>query len=255
MLKPIIFPYKMGSQSAKLLSSKLDARRVYPNRNYRPRRNHLIINWGNGGYPNWWDIQHDSTEFLNLPAFVKIASNKLSAFIQMQDEVKIPKFTTDVNIAKNWIEEGGKVVCRTILNGNCGRGIIVAQNVEQLVSAPLYTKLTPKHKEYRVHVFQGKIIDFVQKKRRLNQEETVPYIRSHGNGWVFARQGVELPDDVAEESIKAVNTLGLDFGAVDIATTREGRVVVFEVNTAPGFDQNGSSCDKYVQAIMEACNE
>ena len=34
MLKPIILPYKMGSQSAKALAQNLGALRVYPDRNY-----------------------------------------------------------------------------------------------------------------------------------------------------------------------------------------------------------------------------
>jgi glutathione synthase/RimK-type ligase-like ATP-grasp enzyme len=55
---------------------------------------------------------------------------------------------------------------------------------------------------------------------------------------------------VKKESIKAVKALGLDFGAVDIATIKgtDGQeCCIYEVNTACGMQ--GTTLEKYTQAI------
>lgn len=249
---PIIYPYKMGSKSAKLLSSALRCRRVYPDRNFRPHRNHVIINWGSSIRPHWYDTPIEWAVHLNDQSAVKIASNKLLTFEHfIRHFVNHPDWSDCRGWAESQIEHGRKIICRTLLTSNSGKGIVVASTVGDLVDAPLYTMLVKKDKEYRVHVFNGRVIDFVQKKKREGVEDRVPYIRSHNNGWIFARQGVVLPDNVKEEAIKAVACLGLDFGAVDIATTHDGNVVVFEVNTAPGLAEGGTTLQKYVQAIRE----
>ena len=140
------------------------------------------------------------------------------------------------------------MVCRTTLSGHSGQGIVIASSPEELVDAPLYTQFIEKDKEYRVHVFNGVIIDFQQKKRRRGEEQNDD-IRNHANGWVYARSDVVLPEDVETNAIRATLSLGLDFGAVDICTDLDGNAIVFEVNTAPGIFN--TTLDKYVEAIKE----
>lgn len=113
--------------------------------------------------------------------------------------------------------------------------------------------------EYRVHIFRGTSIDFVQKKRRNgareqeNYENFGRYIRNHGDCWVFARSGVELPECAEREARAAVEALGLDFGAVDLLV-RDDRAYILEVNSAPGLDENGTTLTKYVEAISNYVN-
>lgn len=247
MLKPILYPYKMSSQSAKLLSSSLHCKRVYPDRNYRPRDNHLIINWGNSQVPIWGGSSFDSPKVLNHPHKVAIAANKLETFMHLHPAISIPRFSTYKPDAVRWIEQGHKVFCRTSLTSHSGRGIVIAETVEQLVDAPLYVQAVKKDKEYRVHVFQGQIIDYQQKKKREGFEGGISGIRNHANGWVYARNDIQLPEEVAHQSIKAIQTLDLDFGAVDICTSLDENVYVFEVNTAPGL--HGTTLQKYVNTI------
>lgn len=248
MLKPVIYPYKISSQSAKKLAQSLECKRVFPNRNYQPKHTHLVINWGNSIPPAWRNPINLGVQLLNPYSAVIRACNKHLTFIDLDwNDVPIPEFTLCKETANQWINQGHKVFCRTSLTSRSGNGIIIAETVDQLVDAPLYVKAVKKDKEYRVHVFQGNIIDFQLKKKKHDFEGGISGIRNHTNGWIYARSDVELPETVATESIKAVQALGLDFGAVDVCTDRESNVFVFEVNTAPGL--YNSTLDSYVRAF------
>lgn len=248
--KFIIYPYKMASKSAKALARNLDARRVFPNGRYRFKSNHTIINWGNSNYPDW---RYNPFKMLNDPLRVSNACNKLKTFELLNArEISIPDFTQNKTVTSWWIEQGHKVFCRTSLTGHSGQGIVLATTPEEVVDALLYTKYTQCKYEYRVHVFKGQIIDFIRKKKREGVEAN-QYIRSCNNGWVFCREGVELPEEVKEQALRAIQALGLDFGAVDIGfNIRENKTYVYEVNSAPGLE--GTTLQRYIQAFKEYAN-
>jgi hypothetical protein len=87
MLRPIIYPYNLYSESARELSfslSGLECKRVRENGNYSYHDNHLIINWGNPRLPSWWK---DNITLVNNPKSVAKAQNKLVAFELMHDIV------------------------------------------------------------------------------------------------------------------------------------------------------------------------
>ena len=78
-----------------------------------------------------------------------------------------------------------------------------------------------------------------------------PWIRSHSSGWRLdygegARTVRQKHRDAAKAAVLA---LGLDFAAVDVAETRDKRVLVLEVNRAPGLE--GVTVAKYVEKIKE----
>jgi hypothetical protein len=123
-------------------------------------------------------------------------------------------------------------------------------NEEDLVehNAPLYVKYLKKKYEFRVHVFCGEVIDYVEKKAKLDRDPSTfnEYVRSHANGWMFCRDGVYHSDGVKAEAVKAVSALDLDFGAVDVII-HEGLPYVLEVNTAPALE--GTTLERYAYAI------
>lgn len=249
MKKLIIYPYKIGSDSAKTLAEKFNTRRVHPDGAYIPKRRHVILNWGNSTVPNWLSVvARRGAIFLNKPEAVALAANKLKTFqtLDAADVATVP-FTNSIEEARDWVEDD-KVVCRTLLTSHSGNGIVLAKTPEEIVEAPLYTMYVKKVEEYRVHVFQGNVIDFVAKKHKAGEEPTNKYIRSTNNGWVFCRDGITLSDGVRSTAIAAVRALGLDFGAVDIIVGKEDGVpYVLEINTAAGME--GTTVDKYVEAI------
>lgn len=237
-----LFPYKIGSLSAKRLARTLGILRVSPS--YNARRKDVIVNWGNSTPPHFRWMEQD----LNKPHAIALASNKLKTFETLYNAgfTNIPNFTTELEDACDWAESS-KVYCRTTLTGHSGTGIVIANHRSDVVIAPLYTKHTKHKHEYRVHVFKDKVID-VQMKRKRNGAQGGTGIRNHANGWVYARADILPSEELLSSSILAVKLLGLDFGAVDIGHRLiDNKIFVFEVNTAPGLIE--TTLDKYAKAI------
>jgi len=247
-----IAPYKRGSKSARLLKKGLsealgrDVLFINPERVGLCKPSRVVINWGSSGVD-----YEGGCRIINHPASVHLAANKINSLKAFAiDEIPHPEFTTDKDKAKEWIDQGHKVVCRTLLTAHSGQGIVVAKQQDELVDAPLYTKYIRKQKEFRVHVFSSKILDIQEKRRSSSVDDHHPYIRNHANGYVFCRGGIEEPHSLRGVAISAVDALGLDFGAVDVVWNEaQDKCYVLEVNTACGLE--GSTVHKYVQAIKE----
>jgi hypothetical protein len=106
-------------------------------------------------------------------------------------------------------------------------------------------------KELRVHVFAGVSIRVAAKVS--SGPEAHEWIRSHTAGWRldYAEGARNVRQKHRDAAKAAVAALHLTFGAVDIAETDDGRVIVLEVNRAPGFDGNGETVKKYAAKIAE----
>lgn len=269
-MRPIILPYKFGSGSARALSEGLRARghrakRVRHEGNYRPFRNHLIINWGSSVRPSW--MVGIGYHWLNDWVSVGEATNKLIAFQKLQEAgVQIPEFTTDRAEAMRWIMKQdshgnyiGKVLARVKLQGHSGEGIhlycgdspLWDSDELDLVRAPLYVKYIKKTHEYRIHVFGDQVIDIQQKRRRreVPDEQVNWQVRNYQNGFTYSRHDIDPPEEqILEQSRQAVRALTLDFGAVDVIwNSKHQRAYVLEVNTAPGLE--GTTLEKYIHAL------
>lgn len=237
MPRVFIYPYKQGSQGARNLARDLGARLIRLNGSrYAPRRDDVIINWGNTNCPFP----------MALNASTAVASNKATTLSRLSEsDVLVPPFTTNKQEAEQWVRDGHSVLARTILNGSEGRGIVFLEEHPE-VQARLFTRYVKKKKEFRVHVMNGEVIR-VQEKRRRNGGEASK-IRSYNNGYVFCVNDINEPEHLREIAIRAVGALGLDFGAVDIIwNQRENQCYVLEVNTAPGNEEATSAI--YASAI------
>lgn len=253
-MKAVIFPYNVGSKSARALAKALHTICVRENGTYVPRPDHVIFNWGNPRAPRWKML---GGKVKNHWGLLPIGQNKLLAFREFQKQgIPTPDWTTDRKEAENWLRNEGIVLARTLLNSHSGNGIVLATKSAELASAPLYVLYKRKKKEFRIHVFMGKVID-IQQKRLANgakeEENYNQYIRSHANGWIFARENITEPKDLRSLAIKAVSALGLDFGAVDIIyNEKENKCFCLEVNSAPGLE--GQTLVSYTNAIKEYIN-
>ena len=228
MPRIFIKSHTAGSRGALSLARAIGAKVIkHVNSNYKPRASDIVIPWGS-------------------------SSNKLQNFQQFNAKgVQCPVWTTEKAIAEVMITNGDTVVCRTILNGSCGKGIVIAKTLEELVDAPLYVKYIPKKEEYRVHVAFGKVIAVQRKARRLECENPNWQIRNHENGFVFVHmEFVGNRGALTDLATAATEALKLPIGAVDIIwNEKNNQYYVLEVNTSPGLE--GKTIDAYVKAIKE----
>jgi len=254
MKRLVVYPYKMGSASAKLLARALDAVRVYPDRDYRPLKDDLIVNWGSGHTPNWRDGLVSKSQIMNHWTNVCFAIDKMQSFSKfIVGGVTTPQFTQKRTTAIDWLEDGKVVIGRSLLEGTRGEGIVVMENPTQFQSCNLYTQYEEPTKEFRVYTFRGKFLDALEKRRDSDRlaEGTINYrVRTEDNGWVFCHNNVRVPQEVAKQAILATNALGLDFGGVDIIWNEpKNRAVVLEINTAPGIF--GTTVSFYAEEILK----
>lgn len=250
-MKTFLYPYKGGSKSAKELALGLGIKRIKcKGSKFVGTANKTVINWGSSN-PT---ANLGNAIIINKPHNVGLASNKLKTMRCLdKDGVSIPEWCTDRETAVQWLTEGHNVFCRTKLTGNSGEGIVIAETVNELVDAPLYTKWVRIGQEYRIHVFQGRVLDIQRKARKhdVPDDEVNWKIRNLEGGFIFARADVNPPQSVLDDAVMAVKSLGLDFGAVDIITSKrdEQQAYVLEVNTACGL--MGTTLEKYIKAFKD----
>lgn len=230
------------SNGAKALASLAGFKRLRTGKGVKA--GDIVVNWGSSQQyeVNW-------PELLNPPDAVKVASNKTMAFDHMTNAgVSTVAWTTDKLQARLWQKENGStIVARQKLTGHSGEGIIIVEPGEEVPDAPLYTKYIFKEKEYRVHVCNGVAIDTQRKIKDPDREVVTWKVRSHANGFIFARNGIVADDARDQLAVAACQSLGLDFGAVDIIQDKKGAYYVLEINTAPGLE--GQTVERYGEAL------
>jgi glutathione synthase/RimK-type ligase-like ATP-grasp enzyme len=224
------------------------------NSTYKHRTGDLVINWGNTRADPEYPL-------LNPPRAIQRVSNKLSFFQLMRDEGLtdiIPNFWTN---KEDIPDDAFPIVCRTILSGHSGAGIIISDCRDDLVDAPLYTQYLKKKDEYRVHCglqssgqtglpWLGTVISLQRKARRLDHEEPNWQVRNHANGFVYVRNDLNPPECVQEVALQAFRATGLDFGAADVIYNEaQDRAYVLEINTAPGLE--GQTVEDYKNFFLD----
>lgn len=235
-----------ASSSAQAICQEAGFKRLRTGKFVKP--DDVIVNWGTSQI-----APAACKKMFNEPQAVARAANKFQTFSSLAGaEINTVDWTANKAVALEWQAEGATIVVRTVLTGHSGAGIIIVEKNEDLVDAPLYTKYLFKVKEYRVHATQHKVIDTQQKVRDKGVEVKSWKVRSHANGFIFQRKNIEpsLKRDLL--AVKAVQALGLDFGAVDIVEDKKGDFYILEVNTAPGLE--GQTITNYVETLTELVN-
>jgi len=236
----------------------------------------VVFNYGRSQLPIWLrnEEHHNGVKVLNRPEAVRNSVDKRQC-LGILNESNVPslEMTEDRDEAMDWNRNGEAIIVRHIVNGKQGKGVeFVEEFSEELPHAPLYTKFYDKTHEFRVHVFQGKVIALVQKKMMGAKkqaargiEEVDMLTRNHKKGWVFAVNDLVcdfLPTEDQDNgrafiewiATEATRVIGLDYCGVDIlARYDEDDVfidaVVCETNSAPGMSGK-STFSAYVNAIQ-----
>lgn len=264
-MQKIIYPYNDFSRSARVLAQASGFTRVKRgkyaaaanmNGDILIKEDMNVVNWGSWQVPNFIPTEGAKIKTLNKSPSVKTCSLKSTFFEAVGGTVRIPKFTTDLVKAMEWVKEGRLVLGRKN-KGSGGTDIVFSDgSPSDFSSSQFWTVYKKKAAEYRVHVFRDSILLVQKKVLRSTDENGDPIdktnvdfrIRNHDNGFIFQRNDFTPPEDALVQARKAVECVGLDFGAVDVIYNQsEGQAYVLEVNTAPGLE--GSTVDDYARAI------
>lgn len=242
-----LYSHNELSSGAKELSKHLLIKRIrHSDSKFKGNARKIVINWGASEIP----YQISLCNVLNRPECIQHVTNKLSFFRTLKGASLTPSFTTNKEEAKQWIEKGTRVVCRTLLNASEGRGIVLASKASELVEAPLYVSYVPKKDEYRVHIFDGEVIDVQKKVWKREHPNPNWEIRNHRNGFIYTRTDLNPPEAVQEVAQLAFSAFSIDFGAVDVIwTENKKRALALEINTAPGLE--GQTIVSYANALKE----
>lgn len=253
-----IYAYKNASKSVRALGlgGKFKVIRK-ENSKFQPTAGKKILNWGSSDGILREFIQKGCRVF-NSPEAVSLCSDKNQFFGICG--ASVPPNTNNPRTALGWVERGELVVGRQLTRGYGGRGIIFSddeESADEFRKCPLFTKYIPKASEFRVHVAFGDIIDIQQKKLRdvdddgnkVDRNLVNWRVRSHSNGFIFARNDIEVPEDVKKQALDAFHSIPqLDFGAFDIIYNKKhDKAYVLECNTAPGLE--GTTLDNYLRVF------
>jgi glutathione synthase/RimK-type ligase-like ATP-grasp enzyme len=258
-----ILPYKKGSRSVRALADALNCKVLrLVNCKWKPKQDTIVINWGASEFGPLHEVfapdaeqalleKGISIDILNSPIRTREVTDKLKFFQAMSDTGITPAFWTDCDSIPS---DTYPIVCRTVLNGHSGAGIVIADSPSELVDAPLYVKYVKKQKEFRIHVGKGGVIIAEQQKVKRSGTEILSWrIRNHANGFIYQRQRIDVPLVVRSVAQSCLAATGLDFGAVDVIYTKGGKAFVLEVNTAPGL--SGSTIEDYATFFKGMYNE
>lgn len=222
----LVHPYRPDSAGCRKLIAALGEGASVFSRPYTAQAGDCVISWGAGD--------------ANLPTGAlnkKITAiiNKMDFFVRLRDTNYIPDFRTTRGGAESL---KFPVFCRTTIEGKDGVGIVVAENVSQLVQAPLYVEFIQKTAEYRVHVGRfadGTLTVIGSQKKTFSFDGT-------GDQRIWAGDGAHLSDewDTAPAAVTEC-VLGafkkfpeVTFAGFDVIyNSQNDTAFVLEANTAP----------------------
>lgn len=266
------------------------AKKVRPDGIYRYRAGDIILNWGNSRIPSWMTDDAVAHTLNKPHSVANASNKLNCFQRLFSAEIPTVPFTTDINVARSWNDtvyvrtvlnghsgEGIQIVeptgridtvridvledVREDLNaiGESGVASIIEERLRvlnsvrptvELPQAPLYTRKVPNHGEYRVHVFNGQVIDYRKKSRHDGDEATQEQsgVRTLANGWIYRASNLNRIERVENLALSAIEALGLTFGAVDIIKDTDGNVYVLEINTACGMENQ--TLNNYINALI-----
>jgi len=227
-----IYLYNQASETGLAIAEALGIRRIrHEGSTFRGSLDKIVLNWGSAELPR----EVRKCYVVNTETGVMNAVDKVRAFRIMDHAgVRVVPYTTSVDMAHAWKEEGHTVFARTRVAGHDGEGVEVVRHDQPLPHARLYTKYIPSEREYRITCSIEGIIG-MQRKVRLAVAPEGGYndmVRTSGGGYGFKFVTRGVPPSVMNSAMAAVSALGLDFGGVDVLWDGQAAYVL-EVNTAP----------------------
>jgi glutathione synthase/RimK-type ligase-like ATP-grasp enzyme len=213
-------------------------------------KNKIIVRWGNR-------LELDLTNSIvyNKSENIAKASNKaFSRDVFTNMDVNTPKLISKLEMANN---EDLPIIARPHTHAK-GKNFIILKTLNKFnnhfnPAKYYYSAFVNKVKEYRLHVAHGRILNYLEKPNP--KDGSIAWNRAL-NGEAFENvKWSEYNGDVCYEAIKAVNTLGLDFGGVDVMLDANNKVWVLEVNTSPTLASSEYSMERYAKYFDWLCKD
>lgn len=159
-------------------------------------------------------------------------ANKLQQLQQFKDAgILTPPFWTKVPSEPSDFPLLGRTLSH---HGGRDIDLLMEPNAAQWAKSDYYIRYIPRETEYRVWCYRRRHLGTYQK---IQTKASKRIGANYRNGFVFQLVAAEnIPAGIREIAAKAVDCLGLDFGAVDILKGIDGAYYVLEVNSAPGVE-------------------
>lgn len=185
----------------------------------------------------------------NSPALTKASEKLLSLQIMKDAGILVPDFDEDPLALQSRV--GWPIMGRKRHHARGSDIILCLQKRNLRRQRDFYTQYVPTKREYRIHVAFGEVIR-VQGKFLDILADDQAHIRNHGSGYRFRAPRKRLHSNRLNAAINAVAAHGLDFGAVDLIVSDDGKPYVLEVNTAPSCSP--ITGEAYVRAFAAKLN-
>ena len=204
---------KICKESAKLLADSIKAFRSNP---YAAKRTNykefdVVFNFGCAK-------SIDYNKIINKPEAVALCTNKVATYERLkQHKVSTVSYvTSDKDVPKSW----NWVVCRETVDGRNCDGVLITRPYDLVLNCPLYTKFFSHDEEYRIVVFNNKVVArFKKDKEDQGLRELI----------LMQPQGFKAIDEACVKACKAVE---IDYAGVDVlCKEKTGEFIVLEINS------------------------
>jgi hypothetical protein len=213
----IILAPKACKESATRLANALGIRMYNPYKEDYPVGDHvkMIINYGCSEYR-----RNKFTKDFNTQIHARCCINKLLTFRALRaNGLSVPEFTGRKQVASMW-DNDEIVVCHTKRDGRKNEGIEY-RHPDELVDAHVYTKYFFHKKEYRVLVFNHKVIGIYSK------------ILDDENNWDLVKLQLRGFNEIIEQCEKASRAVAMDFVGFDVVANTRKDFKILEANSGP----------------------
>lgn len=201
----------------------------------------FLVRWGNARFPEL----DGASRVVNKAQAILLAGDKLRAIEQLgRSDVRTP-------VASRVCPGSGVILARR-RRGFGGTDIQVCSH-DPCVGAEWYSTYIPTNREYRLHVVGDKVVRVQRKYLERPDERVSEYVKNHKNGYAFKQPSRRLNSSRLDAAVKAVQSLGLDFGAVDLVVGEDKLEYVLEVNTAPACSPK--TLNAYSTALADLVRE
>lgn len=203
----------------------------------------ILIRWGNR-----IEVVISNVITYNKSANINNATNKkLSREIFLEKGVNSPKL---FNLESNKNDLSFPIIARPSHHAK-GKNFIILKDLREFVDhiqeyesqGWYYSEFIDKVQEFRVHCGHGKILNMLEKPKP--EGATIAWNRAVNHEAFDNVKWSEYNHNVSIEALKAIESVGLDFGGVDVVLDKDSKAFVLEVNTSPTLASSEYSMTRY----------